>query len=108
MIDTLGNHFYVFEVTFHGSDKATVDVYSELEEGQHVGITLEELAEAERIVKADERVQKLCADVGKPLSSVLFPVASETYRTDTADVDRGRHVSLTILSCRHLTSSNRL
>lgn len=88
MIDTLGNHFYVFEVTFHGSDKATVDVYSELEEGQHVGITLEELAEAERIVKADERVQKLCADVGKPLSSVLFPVASETF--DIQDGHRQR------------------
>lgn len=63
-MDVLNAKFYIFEVTLNGTE-AKVDSMSELEEGQHVGITLEELLEAEQVVKADAEVQRLCAEVGK-------------------------------------------
>lgn len=73
VIDSVSGKVFVFEVEIEGDQVAKVTSQVQLEEGVQVGITMEELTDAEQVVRADPRVQKLSADVGESvLSLALF------------------------------------
>ncbi|KAG9123675.1 hypothetical protein FRC07_014312 [Ceratobasidium sp. 392] len=63
IIDAVTGFSWLLHLTFKG-EKWTVDTAEKLPEGRMAQLTVYELIEAEEIVRADERVRKLAADVG--------------------------------------------
>jgi Cu2+-containing amine oxidase len=69
VIDALTGDSYEITAVISPSGSVELEKVEKLPEGTQVGITPEELLEAEQAVKKDERVLKLCADVGKSKTS---------------------------------------
>ena len=64
VIDAVTGEVFLFTVLLKNG-RGTVLEQEKLPEGVQPGITMEELTESEEIVRADPKVQKLCADVGE-------------------------------------------
>lgn len=75
---TLGRVF-VFLVQL-GVDETVVESFEKLDEEVQIGITNEELLDAEHAVRTDSRVIQLCADVGQSLSSRFFSFRADLRR----------------------------
>ncbi|KAF8754266.1 amine oxidase [Rhizoctonia solani] len=63
IIDVITGHSWIIHLSFKESEWV-VDGTEQLPEGQMPQLSVNELIEAEQIVRNDERVKKLCADVG--------------------------------------------
>lgn len=68
VLDNLGGHAYEAEVTIGAESK--VDSFTLLPDDVHPGISVEELLDAEKVVKNDPEVQKICAELGLKMEEV--------------------------------------
>ncbi|CAE7052540.1 unnamed protein product [Rhizoctonia solani] len=63
IIDVVSGYAWIIHLSFQAAEWV-VDGTEQLPEGTMPQLSVQELIEAEEIVRADERVRKLCADVG--------------------------------------------
>ncbi len=70
-VDAVNGHAYNTIVALHGQDW-TVESVQKLPEGVQPQISVEELLLCEEIIRADERVVKLAAEVGETMCQLSF------------------------------------